>query len=64
MSACNFDTLLKLIDEQLDLDGKLDVYDHLDHCDNCRDAVYHLIRDRDESFYVPKTHGMEPAAVR
>jgi hypothetical protein len=64
MSACNFDTLLKLIDKQLDLDGKLDAYDHLDHCDNCRDAVYHLMRDRDEAFFIPKTHRMEPTAVR
>ncbi len=64
MSGCNFDSLLKLVDKQLDLDGKLDVYDHLDHCDNCRDAVYHILRDRDEEFFVPGRQKIEPAAAR
>jgi hypothetical protein len=64
MNSCNFDTLLKLVDKQLDLDGKLDIYDHLDHCENCRDAVYHILRDRDEGFFVPRPHKMEPAGVR
>jgi hypothetical protein len=64
MSACNFDSLLKLVDKQLDVDGKLDVFDHLDHCDNCRDTVYHILRDRDESFFVHRARKIEPLVVR
>jgi predicted anti-sigma-YlaC factor YlaD len=49
MTPCSFDNLVKLLDKHLDLDAKLDVYDHLDNCDTCRDAIYHIKRDRDEA---------------
>ncbi len=49
MIACSFDNLVKLLDKQLDLDSSIDVYNHLDCCDTCRDAVYHIKRDRDEA---------------
>jgi predicted anti-sigma-YlaC factor YlaD len=52
MSACSFRRLLQFINKQLDLDGELKVYDHLDRCDICRDAVYQLSRDRDEAFFI------------
>lgn len=52
MSACSFGRLLQLLNKQLDLDRQLDVYDHLDRCDICRDAVYQLSRDRDEAFFI------------
>jgi len=69
MSGCSFEKLLKLLDEQLDLDSQLDVFDHLDHCENCREAVYHIMRDRDAGYFVAcptKAKGRpapEPAAV-
>jgi hypothetical protein len=56
MSSCNFDKLLKLVDEQLDLDGQLEVFNHLDCCDNCRDAVYHILRDRDAGYFVVRPY--------
>ena len=56
MSACSFNRLLLLINKQLDLDGQLEVYDHLDQCDICHDAVYQLARDRDVEFLVYRAH--------
>ena len=49
MSGCSFNRLWQLLDDELDLDGQLEVYDHLDRCSICRDAVYELARDRDEA---------------
>jgi hypothetical protein len=53
MSACNFEYLLRFVNDQLDLDGQLEVYDHLDRCNICREAVYQLSRDLDG---VPSTY--------
>jgi hypothetical protein len=50
-SCCDFGTLVKLLDNQLKLDKKLKVLIHLDTCDICRDAIYHITRDRDEVRY-------------
>ena len=64
MSSCSFEKLLQLLDKQLDLDARLDVYDHLDNCENCRDAVYHILRDRDSEYFVVRPYKIErpPAA--
>jgi hypothetical protein len=56
MSACNFDRLLQFVNEQSDLDGRLEAYDHLDRCNICRDAVYQLSRDRDEACLINRAH--------
>jgi hypothetical protein len=45
MSACNFEYLLQFVNKQLDPDKQLEVYDHLDRCNICREAVYQLSRD-------------------
>ena len=47
MRSCSFSRLLQLVNQQLDLDGQLEVYGHLDRCNICRDAVYELSRDLD-----------------
>ncbi|MBP1594901.1 MAG: hypothetical protein H6Q05_278 [Acidobacteria bacterium] len=52
MQTCNFEKLVMFLDKQLDLDGKLDVLDHLDQCEICRDAIYHISRDRDADLFV------------
>jgi hypothetical protein len=52
MSACSFNRLLQLVNKELDLDGQLEVYRHLDQCDICRDAVCQLSCDRDEAFFI------------
>jgi hypothetical protein len=54
MNTCNFEKLVLLLDKQLDIDGKLDVLEHLDNCDICRDAVYHISRDRDANLFIFK----------
>jgi hypothetical protein len=59
MSNCSFEKLLQLLDKQLDLDGELEVFDHLDHCENCRDAVYHIMRDRDSGYFVVRPYRIE-----
>jgi hypothetical protein len=45
MSTCNFEYLLQLVNKQLDLDTQIEVYNHLERCDICRDAIYQLSRD-------------------
>jgi len=44
---CSFERLVKLLDKQLDIDTALMVYDHIDRCDVCREAIYLISRDRD-----------------
>ena len=59
MSACNFNKLIKLLDKQLTLDEKLEIFGHLDTCVICRDAVYQISRDRDEVFFVRRPYPAE-----
>jgi anti-sigma factor RsiW len=63
MSACSFGRLLRFVNQQLDPDGRLAVYDHLDRCDICRDAVYELSRDLDEAFIIHRSHRVKPSSV-
>ena len=63
MSGCNFEKLVQLLDKQLDLDGKLEVFDHLDRCDNCREAVYQIARDRDSAFFIYRPFRVSREAV-
>ncbi len=64
MGSCSFDRLLQLINKQLDLDGQLEVYDHLDRCGICRDAVCQISRDRDEAFVIYRTFREKPSMRR
>jgi len=64
MSVCSFSRLLQLVDKQLDLDGQLEVYGHLERCDICRDAVYQLLRDRDKALFIYRAYRAEPYNVR
>ncbi len=61
MSDCSFKRLLQLANKQLDLDGQLKVYDHLDRCDICRDAVYQISRDRDKAFFIYCAYRVKPS---
>jgi predicted anti-sigma-YlaC factor YlaD len=63
MRNCSFDMLVRLLDKQLDLEGKLEVFDHLDRCENCRDTVYQIARDRDRGFFVPRACKSRKPAV-
>jgi anti-sigma factor RsiW len=59
MTACSFKKLVQLLDKQLDIDEKLEVLDHLDKCQICRDAVYQISRDRDEAFFIRRPYNVE-----
>ena len=59
MSACSFQKLVQLLDKKLELDEKLEVLDHLHSCKICRDAVYQISRDRDDSFFVRRPYNVE-----
>jgi predicted anti-sigma-YlaC factor YlaD len=63
MSACSFNRLLQFVNKQLDLDGQLEVYDHLDRCDICRDAVCQLSSDRHGAFFIYRAHPVEPSVL-
>jgi predicted anti-sigma-YlaC factor YlaD len=64
MSACNFEYLLQLVNKQLDLDQQLEVYDHLDRCNICRDAIYQISRDLDAASFTHCAHREKPNAIR
>jgi len=49
---CDFEMLVHYLDKELDLDEQLDVLGHVDECETCRDAVFHISRDRDAKFFV------------
>jgi hypothetical protein len=59
MSACSFQKLVQLLDKKLGLDEKLEVLDHLNSCQICRDAVYQISRDRDDGFFVRRPYNVE-----
>ena len=54
MGVCDFSRLLQFTNKQLDLDGQLEIYDHLDRCDICRDAYYQLSRDRHKASHTQR----------
>jgi hypothetical protein len=64
MSACSFERLLQFVNKQLNLDGQLEVYDHLDRCDICRDAAYQLSRDRDEALFTCRARCVKPSVFQ
>ncbi len=64
MSACNFECLLQFVNNQLDLDRQLEVYNHLDRCDICRDTVYQISRDLDKFLFAPSVQSITPSGAR
>ena len=63
MSACSFDRLLQLVNKQLDLDGQLEVYAHLDRCEICRDTVCQLSRERRQPLFISRAHRVKPSVM-
>jgi hypothetical protein len=49
-----------LLDKRLDLDAQIEVFDHLDRCGICYEAVYLIARDRDWSTYGQQIRDSEP----
>jgi hypothetical protein len=64
MKSCDFEKLVRYLDKQLGLDEKLDVLDHLDRCDICRDAVFHISRDRDGSLFYHRPYKAEKVLAK
>ena len=64
MSACNFEYLLQFVNNQLDLDKQLEVYNHLDRCNICRDAVNQISRDLDKVLLIYCAHCAKHYAAR
>jgi len=56
MSTCSFQKLVQLLDDELGIDDRLEVLDHVGTCGICRDAVYQIARDRDEKLFVKSAH--------
>ncbi len=52
MNGCNFSKLVKLLDKKLNLDDRLEVLDHVQHCAICREAIYNISRDRDGEYFI------------
>jgi anti-sigma factor RsiW len=64
MKSCNFEKLIRYLDKQLGLEDKLEVLDHLDHCDICRDAVFHISRDRDANLFYHRPYRSDKVVTR
>ncbi|HYK88487.1 MAG TPA: zf-HC2 domain-containing protein [Acidobacteriota bacterium] len=64
MSGCSLEMLARLLDKKLGLDEKLEIFDHLDGCKGCREAVHRISRDRDKALliYRPLLMNKSPAA--
>ncbi len=52
MDGCSLEKLVLLLDKKLDLDTRLGIYDHLDRCYHCKDAIYRLVQSRDRKFLI------------
>lgn len=52
MTSCSFERLVRYLDKELSLDEQLELLDHLDHCETCRDAIYQISRDRDAELFI------------
>ncbi len=51
MVACSFKKLIKFLDRKMGLDARLEILNHLDSCNICREAIYQISRDRDEALF-------------
>ena len=56
MNGCSFEKLLELLDRQLSADRALVVFDHLDRCTICRQAMHQVCRDRRQALSTRRTY--------
>ncbi len=56
MEQCDFEKLMQLAKEQLGLDEKLAVLNHLDECEICRDAFYQIALERDARYLIRRPY--------
>jgi hypothetical protein len=58
---CNFERLWLYLDRKLDLDGQLEVLEHLENCETCFEAVYMMSRDNGAKLFA--WHKLEDKVV-
>ncbi len=63
MTQCDFDRLVQYLDKQLSIDQQLELFDHLDRCEVCREAIYLLSRDRDAAYFIVRPYKVDADAV-
>ncbi len=63
MTQCDFDRLVQYLDKQLSIDQQLELFDHLDRCEVCREAIYLLSRDRDADYFITRPYKVDADAV-
>ncbi len=63
MGRCEFEKLVRYLDKQLSLDEQLELFDHLDRCEVCREAIYLLSRDRDAAYFIFRPYRFDADAV-
>jgi hypothetical protein len=51
---CDFDKLVLYLDKKLKLDEQLALFEHLDGCPTCFEAIYLLSRDRDSELFAAR----------
>jgi len=64
MCDCSFENLVRLLDKRLGLDERLAIFDHLDRCDICHEAIYNISHDRDRAFFIYKPYKSSVALPR
>ncbi len=55
MNGCCFERLYLLLHRKLDVETQLEVFEHLDRCEICRETVYQMTRDQDEASHLLRT---------
>ncbi|HYK89240.1 MAG TPA: hypothetical protein VE398_10745 [Acidobacteriota bacterium] len=59
MTGCSREMLLGLVEKKLSLNKKLEVFDHLDRCRDCRDMVHRISRERDGFLFIQERVGKQ-----
>ncbi len=62
MEKCRVEYLTQLLFDKLSLDARLEVLEHLDECQACREAFYELSRARDAALFIRRPYDVEKAA--
>ena len=60
--TCDFERLVFYLDGKLSLDEQLDTLNHIDDCETCFDAIYHLSRDRDDHLFISRPYAVDAPA--
>ncbi len=58
MGDCSLQRLGQLLDKKLNLNARIEAYDHLDKCRDCREAIYFISHDRDRALFVYRKQTM------